>query len=237
MKSNKKVLELRDVVKSYQLDDVTVLAIRGVSLTVAQGEFVSIMGMSGSGKSSLLNLIGALDLPTSGSIFLDETEINHLTESELARLRGKKIGFVFQTFNLYPALNVFENVALPMRIHEFEEEKIQKQVTELIRRVGLAHRVEHLPAQLSGGERQRVAIARALSAEPEIILADEPTGNLDTKTSGEIMHLFAELHEEEGKTIVLVTHEPDIAAYAQRMIELRDGKIIRDEKNLKRRKR
>jgi putative ABC transport system ATP-binding protein len=229
------VLELRDVWKIYKMDAVEVPAVKGISAKVKEGEFVAIMGASGSGKSTVLSIIGALDVPTRGLVFLDGTEITKLPESRIARIRGKKIGFVFQTFNLYPTLNVFENIALPMRIHEFGEKEIREKVQELIKLVGLEHRVHHLPAQLSGGERQRVAIARALSTDPSMILADEPTGNLDTKTSIDIMEIFAELHKKQGKTIVLVTHEPYLAGYAERIIELRDGKIIYDGKNPKRR--
>ncbi|MFH1545062.1 MAG: ABC transporter ATP-binding protein [archaeon] len=229
------VLELKDVWKIYQMDSVEVPALRGISMHVKEGEFVAVVGASGSGKSTALNMIGALDIPTKGLVFLSGTEITQLPESRIARIRGKEIGFVFQVFNLYPTLNVFENIALPMKIHEFSEEKIKKKVKELIKLIGLEHRERHLPAQLSGGERQRVAIARALSAEPSMVLADEPTGNLDTKTSYEIMKLFEDLHKKEGKTVVVVTHESDIAKYAERVIELRDGKIIYDGKNHRRR--
>jgi putative ABC transport system ATP-binding protein len=206
---DKPVLELQNVWKIYKMDSVEVPAVRDASMKVNKGEFVAVVGASGSGKSTMLNIIGALDVPTKGLVFLDGTEITRLPESRLARIRGKQIGFVFQVFNLYPTLNVFDNIALPMRIHEFDEKKIEENVNELARLVGLGHRIKHLPAQLSGGERQRVAIARALSAEPAMVLADEPTGNLDTKTSHEILGLFADLHRKQGKTIVLVTHEPE----------------------------
>lgn len=229
------VLELKDVWKIYKMGDVEVPAVRDISLKVKEGEFVSVVGASGSGKSTALAIMGALDVPTKGAVFLDGTEITSLPESKLARIRGKKIGFVFQMFNLHPTLNVSENIALPMRIHEFSEKEINEDVMELAKLVGLEHRVHHLPAQLSGGERQRVAVARALSARPSMVLADEPTGNLDTKTSREIMGLFADLNKRQGKTIVLVTHEPDIAEYAERVIELRDGKIVYDGKNHRRR--
>ncbi|MBU0661932.1 MAG: ABC transporter ATP-binding protein [Candidatus Diapherotrites archaeon] len=224
------VLELKDVWKIYKMGEVEVPALRGISFSVKEGEFVAVIGASGSGKSTALNMTGALDVPTRGEVFLDGTEITKLPESALARIRGKKIGFVFQTFNLHPTLNVFENVALPMRIHEFDGQDIDKTVKLLIERVGLKHRMNHLPAELSGGERQRVALARALSAQPSMVLADEPTGNLDSKTSREIMGLLAELHSKEGKTIIVVTHEPAIAEYAERVIELRDGKVIYDGK-------
>lgn len=229
----KTVLELKEVWKIYKMDAVEVPAVKGISMKVNEGEFVAVVGASGSGKSTVLNIIGALDIPSKGNVYLDETEITKLSESKLARIRGKTIGFVFQVFNLYPTLNVFENIALPMRIHEFNEDKIKENVTELAKLVGLEHRISHLPAQLSGGERQRVALARALSAEPSMVLADEPTGNLDTKKSKEIMELLFDLHKKEGKTIVLVTHEPELAQYAERIIELRDGEIIFDGKSNK----
>lgn len=231
---HKTILELKDVWKVYKMDSVEVPALRGINLKVKEGEFVAVIGASGSGKSTALNMIGALDVPTKGLVFLDGTEITKLPESKLARIRGKKIGFVFQTFNLYPTLNVFDNIALPMRIHEFEESKIEEKVRELARLVGLQHRIGHRPSQLSGGERQRVAIARSLSTEPSMVLADEPTGNLDTKTGKEILGLFVNLHKKEGKTIVMVTHEQDIAKHAERTVELKDGKIIYDKKNTRR---
>ncbi len=220
------VLELKDVKKIYKMDSVEVPALRGVSLKVKDGEFVSIVGASGSGKSTILNIIGALDTPTEGSIFLDGIDITTLQESVLARIRGKKIGFVFQTFNLYPSLNVFENIALPMRIHEFDNAVIDKKVKNLVELVGLKQRIFHLPAQLSGGERQRVALARALSADPSMILADEPTGNLDTVTSREIINLLLDLNKKHGKTVILVTHDLPLAKTADRVITLRDGLIV-----------
>jgi putative ABC transport system ATP-binding protein len=204
-----------------------VAAVKGINLDIKEGEFVAVVGASGSGKSTTLNIMGALDIPTRGEVFLSGVDITQLSESELARVRGEKIGFVFQAFNLYPSLDVYENIALPMRIHEFSEDEIKKTVPMLIEKVGLAHREHHIPSQLSGGERQRVAIARALSTKPSMILADEPTGNLDTKTSLEIMGMLVELHNE-GKTVVIVTHEQDIAAFAQRVVTLRDGKVLSD---------
>jgi len=212
------------------MDEVEVTALKGIDLNINEGEFVAIVGSSGSGKSTALSIMGALDSPTKGQVLLDEINITDFPESRLARVRGKKIGFVFQVFNLHPTLNVFENTALPMRIHEFNETEIQRKVKEIIGLVGLNHRIFHLPSQLSGGERQRVAIARALSTTPSVVLADEPTGNLDTKTGEEIMKLFVELNEKQGKTVAIVTHEPDIAAYAERVITLKDGKIISDKK-------
>ncbi|MFH0714585.1 MAG: ABC transporter ATP-binding protein [Candidatus Diapherotrites archaeon] len=230
------VLELRNVRKSYQLDSVLVEAVKGISLAIGKGEMVAVVGASGSGKSTTLHLMGALDVPTSGNVLLDGVEITSLPDNELARLRGQKIGFVFQSFFLYPTLTVYENIALPMRIHEFDEGEIRKKVQELVALVGLEDRASHLPAQLSGGERQRVAVARALSTSPSMLLADEPTGNLDSKTGLEIMELLSKLNRE-GMTVVIVTHTSEWADYAPRIVTLRDGKILSDEKNRKRRNR
>ncbi|VVB75813.1 putative ABC transporter ATP-binding protein [uncultured archaeon] len=226
----KTVLELKNVSKIYKMDSVEVPAVKGISLKVTEGEFVAIIGASGSGKSTMLNLVGALDSPTSGEVYLDGINITSIKEDNVARIRGKKIGFVFQTFNLYPTLDIHENIALPMRIHELDETKIDGKVNSLAKMVGLGQRMGHLPSQLSGGERQRVAIARALSTDPAMILADEPTGNLDSKTGEEIMDIFTSLNEKQGKTIVLVTHEKEFAAYAKRVIEMKDGKVVYDGK-------
>lgn len=225
----KNVLELVDVWKVYDTGDVKVQALKGISLAVKEGEFVSVVGASGSGKSTALGIMGALDTPSKGHVLLDGIDVATLAESELARVRGRKIGFVFQAFNLYPTLTVMENIALPMRIHEMPEAEIEKKVKELVAAVGLSHREGHLPKQLSGGEKQRVAIARALSTTPSMVLADEPTGNLDSHTGEEIMGLFDDLNKRQGKTIVLVTHEREIAAHAKRTITLKDGKILSDE--------
>ncbi|MEK6959292.1 MAG: ABC transporter ATP-binding protein [archaeon] len=229
-KNSKAIIEVKDAWKTYAMGDVEVTAVRGINIRIDEGEFVAIIGASGSGKSTTMHLVGALDTPTKGTVLLDGIDITRLSESDLARIRGLKVGFIFQTFNLYPSLSVYENIALPMRIHEFSESNISSKVPELIKRVGLGHREGHLPSQLSGGERQRVAIARALSTSPSMILADEPTGNLDSKTSLEIMRLFKELNEKEGRTIVLVTHEHDIAAFAHRVVTLRDGKVVSDRR-------
>jgi putative ABC transport system ATP-binding protein len=223
----KPVIRLKNVTKTYKLDSVSVEALRGVDLEINNGEFISITGASGSGKSTLLHLIGALDRPTTGRLFLDDKDIGKLNGKKLARLRGKRIGFVFQFFNLYPTLTAAENVQLPMVITEVEKHEREKRAEMLLAEIGLAERKDHYPAQLSGGERQRVAIARSLANNPDMILADEPTGNLDSRTSIEIMHLFKKLNKE-GRTIVMVTHERDIAEFSKRMIQVKDGKIIKD---------
>jgi putative ABC transport system ATP-binding protein len=223
------VIELKNITKTYRMGDVSVLAVRGVSLTVEKGEFLSIMGASGSGKSTLMNIIGCLDTPTSGDYFLDGVHVNALSRDEYADIRNRKLGFVFQGFNLLSRTSAVENVELPLlynrsgTIREPEQRAIRA-----LEKVGLGDRLHHEPNRLSGGQQQRVAIARALVNEPSLILADEPTGNLDTRTSLEIMSLFQELNRQ-GITILLVTHETDIARYSRRSIEMRDGAIIRDE--------
>ena len=224
--NNNIIIELQDVKKIYQMDGVETHALRGVDLKIRKRDFLAIMGPSGSGKSTLLHMIGALDIPTSGKIILDGTDISTLHESNLARLRGEKIGFVFQFFNLHPTLTAFENIELPMMIIEKEKNVRRQKVKELIKSVGLEHRAKHLPSQLSGGEHQRVAIARALANDPEIILADEPTGNLDTKTEAEIMEFLLKLQEEKQMTVAIITHEKEIAKYAKNIVNLVDGKIL-----------
>ena len=219
------VLELKDVWKVYTMGDVEVPANREINLSVYEGDFMAIIGSSGSGKSTLMNLMGCLDIPTRGKIYLKGRDISKLSENELARIRGMEIGFIFQTFNLYPTLNTADNIALPMRIHNFPERDIRSKVQELLKLVGLEHRASHRPSRLSGGERQRVAIARALSTEPAILLADEPTGNLDSKVGSEILDFFKDLNEK-GITIVMITHEKYVAEIAQRRISLKDGKIM-----------
>ncbi|MEM5879140.1 MAG: ABC transporter ATP-binding protein [Candidatus Aenigmatarchaeota archaeon] len=222
----KPVVELRKVSKVYKMDEVEVTALKDLDLKIMEKEFAAIIGPSGSGKSTLLHLIGLLDKPTSGKIFLDGVDTSKLKDKQLARLRGRKIGFVFQFFNLYPTLTALENVELPMMIAEKDKRESEKRAIELLKKVGLEKRANHLPSQLSGGERQRVAIARALANDPALILADEPTGNLDSKSGEEVMKIFNKL-QEEGKTIVMVTHEMNIARYAERIIYLRDGRIIK----------
>ena len=221
----KVVIELQNVKKIYKMDGIETHALRGIDLKIKKNEFVAIMGPSGSGKSTLLHMVGALDKPTYGKILLDNVNISKLKESDLARLRGKKIGFIFQFFNLHPTLSALENVELPMMIAEIDKIKRRKKALELLKAVGLEKRADHLPSQLSGGEHQRVAIARALANDPEIILADEPTGNLDTKTEAEIMKFLMKLQKEKQMTVAVITHEKEIADYAERIINIVDGKI------------
>jgi putative ABC transport system ATP-binding protein len=225
------VVELKQVSKIYKMDEVEVKALDNIDMKVKKGDFVAIIGPSGSGKSTLLHMIGLLDRPTTGKVFLDGIDISKLNDNELARLRGNKIGFVFQFFNLYPILTALENIELPMIINGKNKTERRKRALELLKIVGLEKRAEHLPSQLSGGERQRVAIARALANNPSLILADEPTGNLDSKAGKEIIELLDKFQEEEGKTIIVVTHDVSIAKYAERLIYLKDGKIIKEEES------
>jgi putative ABC transport system ATP-binding protein len=223
------LLELRDVRRLYPNGDTVVRALDGVSLTVEAGEFVAIMGPSGSGKSTLMNILGCLDPPTAGDYFLDEVRVNDLDRNALADLRNRKLGFVFQGFNLLARTTAIENVELPLLYDRSGESRDTRALArEALGKVGLDSRLDHQPSELSGGQQQRVAIARALVTRPTLLLADEPTGNLDSHTSVEIMALFQELNEQ-GITMLIVTHEPDIAAYARRVVEVRDGRIIRDE--------
>jgi putative ABC transport system ATP-binding protein len=221
------MIELKNVHKVYPMGEVSVPALRGINLTIHPGEFVAIMGPSGSGKSTLMHLLGCLDLPSDGVVQLDGKDITELDEGTLAQIRGKKVGFVFQTFNLIPTLTAQENVELPLFFQGVPREKRRARAAELLPKVGLDGRLHHKPAQLSGGERQRVAIARALANDPEIILADEPTGNLDSESGKAILELLAQLHRE-GKTIILVTHNPEAAAYAQRIVRIRDGRLVEE---------
>ncbi len=222
------IIKLTNITKLYQMGEEQVHALQGVSLEIARNEYVAIMGPSGSGKSTMMNIVGCLDTPTAGLYELNGNNVSDMNDNQLARIRNKEIGFVFQTFNLLARSNVLHNVELPLiygGIHATERKRL---AMEAIDRVGLTDRVHHKPNELSGGQRQRVAIARALVTRPSILLADEPTGNLDTKTGEEIMQLFDALHRE-GNTIILVTHEEDIAAHAHRAIRLRDGRVERDE--------
>ena len=221
----KNIVELKNVSKIYQMGEVEVAALDKASLQIKENEFIAIMGPSGSGKSTLLNLLGLLDRQSSGEIFFAGKNVLKLDDSELAHFRGEKIGFVFQFFNLYPTLTVLENVELPMIIAEKDSDYRKQRATELLKKVGLEKRLDHYPSQLSGGERQRVAIARALSNNPMLILADEPTGNLDSKSGNEIMKIFEKLHND-GKTVIVVTHEKTIASHAERLIRISDGKVV-----------
>lgn len=220
-------IALANIIKTYQMGDTVVAALAGVSLDIREGEFTAIMGPSGSGKSTLMNILGCLDRPTSGSYLLDGQEVSTLTDDELALTRNKKIGFVFQNFNLLPRISAIENVALPLVYAGIAAKERHERSAAALASVGLEQRMEHLPNELSGGQRQRVAIARALVNEPSIIMADEPTGALDTKSGEEVMDIFKTLNSY-GRTIILVTHEPDIAAHAKRVIHVRDGLIVRD---------
>ncbi len=219
------VIELRNVERHYHMGDNIVRAVDGISIKVKQGEFIAIMGPSGSGKSTAMNLVGSLDSPTHGHIFLDGEDVSRLEESDLAQVRGRKIGFIFQSFNLIPNLTAKENIMLPMMFQGLEIEEREKVAEDLLKLVNLEDRMNHYPGELSGGQRQRVAIARALSNNPDVILADEPTGNLDTKT-GEIVLEFLDKLNKEGKTIIMVTHDPNLAQkHAQIVYWLKDGKV------------
>jgi len=223
------LIEIADVHKVYKTGDVEVHALRGVALAIEGGEFVAIMGSSGSGKSTLMNLLGCLDRPTSGRYVLAGREVARMNRDELAEIRNEVLGFVFQSFNLLARTSALENVELPLVYRGTSARERRKRATAALERVGLGDRLDHTPAQLSGGQQQRVAIARAIVGEPKVILADEPTGNLDSKTSVEVMSLFQELGRS-GITVVLVTHEPDIAEFASRVIVVRDGLILEDRK-------
>jgi len=224
---SEEIVRLEGVTKVYRMGKVEVQALRGVNLSVKRGEFIAILGPSGSGKSTLLNMIGCLDKPTSGKVFIDGKDTSRLNENELAALRREKIGFVFQQFNLIHTLNALENVALPMLFAGIRRAERMKRARELLEKVGLSHRIYHKPMELSGGEQQRVAIARALANNPEIIVADEPTGNVDTDAGNAIMEIFEQLNEER-RTIILVTHDFDIAAHAHRKLRMKDGSLLND---------
>jgi len=220
------IIKLEDVWKIYKLGELELPILKGVSLEIARGAFVVVLGPSGSGKSTLLNMIGCLDLPTKGRVFLEGNNISKMSEDELAQIRGRKIGFIFQQFNLLQNLNALENVMIPMIFQGKSEKERQERAKSLLNSLELGNRIDHRPTELSGGEQQRIAIARSLANNPEIIVADEPTGNLDSSTGKKIMEILIDLHKNEGKTIIVVTHDPNIANYSNQVVYLKDGKII-----------
>ena len=222
------LVELKDVWKVYTMGEVEVPALRGITVNIKEGEFVAIIGQSGSGKSTMMNMVGCLDTPTKGEIFLKSKNITTISESGLASLRGKTIGFIFQQYNLIPTMSAFHNVMLPLELQEYHEKEAEERVRDALELVGLGDRMANLPSQLSGGQQQRVSIARSLVANPEIILADEPTGALDSQTGKDVIAMLQKLWKNENKTIIMVTHDLNLAKYAQRHIELKDGKIISD---------
>ncbi len=223
-KEKREIVRLEKVVKTYHMGEHTVHALNGISISISEGEFVAIMGPSGSGKSTLLNMIGCLDVPTEGRVLIDGVSTAEMTEEELTRIRRDRIGFVFQSFNLIPTLSARENVELPMIFRKVGEKERKERAQKLLEKVGMGDKSDHRPSELSGGEQQRVAIARALANDPSIILADEPTGNLDTSSGNEIMNIMKELNRT-GRTIIVVTHDPSVADFAERIIRIRDGKL------------
>jgi putative ABC transport system ATP-binding protein len=228
------VISVRNLVKTYHVGEIPVPALRGISLEIETGEFVAVVGPSGSGKSTLMHILGCLDLPTSGQYFLDGTDVSHLSEDELSEVRNHKIGFVFQGFNLLPRTSALENVELPLLYNsgrQLTTSERRRRTMDALAAVGLEDRAEHHPNQLSGGQQQRVAIARALMNNPSILLADEPTGNLDSRTSIEVMDIFQALQDERGITIVLITHEQQVAEYGSRIVTFKDGRVIEDRAN------
>lgn len=225
------MISLSEIHKTYQMGDVLVAALQGVSFSIDKGDFVAIMGPSGSGKSTVMNLIGCLDTPTSGSYILDGVAVDQLSSNDLALVRGQKLGFIFQQYNLLPRQSALRNVEMPMIYRGVSGAERQRRAMAALNLVGMGQRVDHRPNELSGGQQQRVAIARALAGSPSVILADEPTGALDSKTSIEIMELLRRLNREQGITVVLVTHEHDVAAYAARVLTMRDGQLIGDQRN------
>ena len=226
------IIRLDQISRSFQMGAETLQVLKGINLTIEKNEYVALMGPSGSGKSTLMNILGCLDTPTNGKYWLDDLDVSTMNDDELAEIRNKKIGFIFQTFNLIPRLSTLENVAMPLIYAGVGRKERIERAEEVLMKVGLADRMGHKPNELSGGQRQRVAIARALVNRPSLLLADEPTGNLDSKTSYEIMALFEQLHDQ-GNTIVIVTHEEDIATYTHRIVRLRDGMVEADYKNEK----
>jgi putative ABC transport system ATP-binding protein len=230
-RTNPPVIGLRHVTKTYRLGEVEVEALRGVSLVIERGEFVAVMGASGSGKTTLMNIIGCLDIPSHGRYWLDGVDVRHLDELALARVRNRKIGFVFQSFNLIPRTSARANVELPLTYAGVRATARRERAEAALEQVGMTDRVDHLPSEMSGGQQQRVAVARAIVTNPSLILADEPTGNLDTRSSQDVMSVFADIHAA-GRTVVLITHEADIARYAERIVRVRDGLILSDRPTL-----
>jgi len=228
---NDVLLSLEDVWKIYQMGEVEVPALKGVTVDIKKSDFVAIIGASGSGKSTMMNLIGCLDVPSKGRILLKDQDISQLSESDLATFRGKTIGFIFQQYNLIPTMTAFENVVLPLEFQEIDDKIASERAKEILAFLGLADKISHLPSQLSGGQQQRVSIARCLVTDPEIILADEPTGALDSVTGKNIIEMLHKFWKDEGKTIIMVTHDSNLAKYAHTTIELKDGKIIRIQEN------
>jgi len=229
MASGRPAIDLRNVTKTYQVGEIEVHALRGVTLVVEGGDFVAVMGSSGSGKSTLMNIIGCLDLPTRGRYLLDGVDVRLRDDDELSRVRNRKIGFVFQSFNLIPRTTALQNVELPLVYAGLRTRQRRELALAALHTVGLADRVSHFPSELSGGQQQRVAVARAIATDPAIILADEPTGNLDTVASDEVLQVFSRLNGE-GRTVVLITHEPDVASRAKRVVRLRDGRVVEDSR-------
>ncbi len=225
------IMELRDVWKIYRMGEVEVPALRGISVKIKKGDFVAIIGASGSGKSTMMNLIGCLDIPSRGSLYLRSRDISKLSESDLASFRGKTIGFIFQQYNLIQSMSAFDNVILPLEFLEYDDRRAAMRAREILTLVGLGDKMHHRPTQLSGGQQQRVSIARCLAGDPEIILADEPTGALDSVTGREVLDMLHRLWEEQGKTIIMVTHDLNLAKYAHTTIELKDGQIMRISEN------
>ena len=226
------LIEIRNLVKNYVMGDIQVQALRDINLTIDRNEYVAIMGPSGSGKSTLMNILGCLDTPSDGRYLFDNVDVSTLSDDELSAMRNREIGFIFQNFNLLPKMNSLQNVELPLMYAGIPKAMRRERAIEALERVGLADRMDHKPTELSGGQRQRVAVARALVTKPGILLADEPTGALDSKTGVEIMALFDELHRE-GNTLILITHEREIAEYSRRIIQIRDGLIFSDEENIR----
>jgi putative ABC transport system ATP-binding protein len=226
------IMKLQDVWKIYRMGEVEVPALKGVSVEIKKGDFVAIMGASGSGKSTMMNLIGCLDIPSRGKIYLKSKDISTLSESDLASFRGKTIGFIFQQYNLIQSMSAYENVMLPLEFLEYDDQNAAKRAREILTLVGLSDKMHHRPTQLSGGQQQRVSIARSLVSDPEIILADEPTGALDSVTGKDVLDMLHRLWKEHGKTIILVTHDLNLAKYAQTTIELKDGEILRISQNI-----